>query len=171
MWLGTCIGKRNYHYFFAFVSLLWIEITLSMTLSVLNLYLHFQLAQDEWASKQAAATSYSEEPPTLIDSLAAYPFSLILLVYSLVFFVFLTVLVAFHTILICESKTTQEKLKRDKGVARGTYSRSPHRHGGNKCCSNWTNCSKALCARTTIYDSKMSWELYLYSLGYLEELN
>lgn len=108
MWLGTCIGKRNYHYFFAFVTLLWIEITLSMTLSVLNLYLHFQLVQEEWARKHSGTvgTSYPEDPPTLIDSLAAYPFSLILLVYSLIFFIFLTVLVAFHTVLIFESKTT-----------------------------------------------------------------
>lgn len=56
-------------------------------------------------------------------------------------------------------------------MASGSYSRSPHRHGGNKCCSNLTNCGKALCARTAIYNSKMTWELYLYSLGYLDELN
>lgn len=114
---------------------------------------------------------FDGEQPTLIDSLAAYPFSIILLVYSLIFFIFLTVLVGFHTILICESKTTQEKLKRDKGVVVGSYSRSPHRHGGNKCCSNLTNCRKVLCARTAQYQSKMTWELYLYSLGYLDELN
>ena len=95
-----------------------------------------------------------------------------MLVYSFIFFIFLTVLFVFHAILICEGKTTQEKLKRDKGVARGSYSLSPHRHFGNAPCSSLLNCKKILCGGPAmLYHSKMSWELYLYSLGYLEELN
>jgi hypothetical protein len=43
MWLGTCIGKNNYHYFFTFVSLLWIEIVITILLCFKNLYLHLQL--------------------------------------------------------------------------------------------------------------------------------
>ena len=41
VWLGTCIGKRNYHYFYTFVTLLWTEIILAMTLSVASISIHY----------------------------------------------------------------------------------------------------------------------------------
>ena len=92
-----------------------------------------------------------------------------LLLYALVFFIFLSVLLGFHTLLIGEFKTTQEKLKRDKGLASGVYSQSPYRYGGSRCCAYCTNCWKALCGRRNLYHSKMSWELYLGSLGFVDE--
>ena len=109
------------------------------------------------------------EEPQWIDALGAAPFSPALLLYALVFLIFLTVLLGFHTMLIGDFKTTQEKLKRDKGLASGRTSQSPFRYGGSRTCAYCTNFWKALCGRRNVYNSKMSWELYLNSLGLLEE--
>ena len=81
----------------------------------------------------------------------------------------MTVLHGFHCILIGDFKTTQEKLKKDKGYVSGAYISSPHRYGGNNMCSCCENFSKALCCRRNVYHSKMSWELYISSLGMTEE--
>ena len=43
VWLGTCIGKRNYHYFYAFVGTLWFNMILAIFLSVSSLILHVDL--------------------------------------------------------------------------------------------------------------------------------
>ena len=104
-------------------------------------------------------------------SIASYPFSVVVIIYAFVFVVFLTVLFVFHTSLISEFKTTQEKLKQDKGLATGNYVNCPHRYDGNKFFSILNNFKKALCCRNNKYFSKITWELYLYSMGYADELN
>ena len=104
-------------------------------------------------------------------SIASYPFSVVLIIYAFVFVIFLTVLFVFHTSLISEFKTTQEKLKQDRGLATGNYVNCPHRYDGNKFFSILSNFKKALCCRNNKYFSKITWELYLYSMGYADELN
>jgi hypothetical protein len=41
MWLGTCVGKNNYHNFFAFVVITFLEIMLTLSLAVKNISYHF----------------------------------------------------------------------------------------------------------------------------------
>lgn len=146
MWLGTCIGKKNYHYFFAFVSLLWIEIILSLILCFENLYLHQSLYPD-------------------INSLKQYPYTCILIIYGLIFSIFVTVLLFFHINLISDFKSTQEKLKKDKGISDNTFSMSPYSY--QSIITNWL---KTLCTRRNRYKSKMTWEFYNYSKGNTESL-
>lgn len=162
-WLGTCIGKRNYHYFYAFVALLWSLICLSIANAVLSLFLDFDNQQTEY--DVATTLGEAADEPSVAQALLNQVFSPILVAYALVFLIFLSVLLGFHTILISEFKTTQEKLKRDKDLASGVHSQSPHRYGGSRICSFFENCGKALCCRRNQYDSKLSWELYINSLG------
>jgi hypothetical protein len=62
-------------------------------------------------------------------------------------------------------------LKRDKGLASGIYANSPNRYGGNKCFSNFTNFKKSTICINNKYFSKITWELYLFSMGFADELN
>lgn len=169
VWLGTCIGKRNYHYFYAFVTALWLLIVLNMVLAVQSLIIIFAKKQAEYNLAKTGQSPNDLEEPSWVDALGAAPFSPVLLLYAFVFLIFLTVLLGFHTLLIGDFKTTQERLKRDKGLASGRTSQSPFRYGGSRMCAYCMNCWKALCGRRNIYHSKMSWELYLNSLGLIEE--
>lgn len=108
---------------------------------------------------------WAEEENGLVDTLKDYPLSFGLIVYGMVFGAFVTVLFMFHTVLISEFKTTQEKLKKDKGLAKGQYRASPHSY-----TSLVTNCCRTLCSRRNTFDSLITWELYLYSKGDHEQL-
>lgn len=89
MWLGTCIGKRNYHYFYAFVGFLELEVVVALILCFANIRMH-------WA----------EEENGLVDTLKEYPLSFGLIAYGAIFGAFVTVLFLFHTVLISDFKTT-----------------------------------------------------------------
>lgn len=83
-----------------------------------------------------------------------------MIVYGLIFSIFVTVLFLFHVNLISDFKSTQEKLKKDKGISENTYSMNPYSYQ-----SGWTNWIKTLCSRRNKYYSKISWEFYQYSKG------
>jgi palmitoyltransferase ZDHHC9/14/18 len=100
MWLGTCIGKNNYHTFFYFVSSLWLEIILTLALCFKNLDLHRELSGENG----------------FFNSFKAYPFTFIIILYAVLFLIFTSVLFLFHVNLISDFKSTQEKLKVDKGI-------------------------------------------------------
>jgi palmitoyltransferase ZDHHC9/14/18 len=164
-WLGTCIGKRNYHCFYAFVLVLWCLICLSIANAILCVFLDLMEQQYEFdrAVVDPARVDSAVEP-SLTQALLNELVSPILAVYCIIFLIFLSVLLGFHTILISESKTTQEKLKRDKDIASGAYSGSPHRYGGSRFCAFFENLGKAVCCRRNPYDSKLTWELYITSV-------
>lgn len=85
-WLGTCIGKRNYHYFFTFLFTLWTEIVLSLVLAVSNISLHLDQQEEESSSITETATEY--------------PFSFFVLGYACFFLLFVSILFFFHCFLI-----------------------------------------------------------------------
>ena len=60
-------------------------------------------------------TSDSVKEISFGDSLSAYPMSAFNIIYAFIFSLFVTALFGFHTFLIKDYKTTQERLKRDKG--------------------------------------------------------
>jgi hypothetical protein len=93
------------------------------------------------------------------------PIQLILAGYAIFFLLFVSLLFGFHSMLISSFKTTQEKLKADKGEATGKYRANPYMY--SSFCLNWR---RSLCCRRRPYNSKITWELYLYSLGFTEKL-
>ena len=66
------------------------------------------------------------EEPTFLHTMEAYPFSMFVIIYGLVMGLFVTMLLLFHTHLITNFKSTQEQLKKDKGVCGDRFSSSPY---------------------------------------------
>jgi uncharacterized membrane protein YeiB len=96
----------------------------------------------------------------------AYPFSMFIIFYGAVMGLFVTVLMLFHVSLITEFKSTQEKLKKDKGMTADKFTNAPFSY--QSILKNWI---KTLCSRRNKYKSKISWELYKWSTGNIEALN
>lgn len=131
-------------------------------MAAISLVLDFNNQKTEYDYYSEAGYQDIDEP-SFVQALINYWWSPILIIYALVFFIFLSILLGFHTLLIAEFKTTQEKLKRDKDVASGIYSESPHRYGGSNAMAWCENFKKALCCRRNIYESRLSWELFITS--------
>lgn len=107
-----------------------------------------------------------QELPTFFHTMQAYPFSMFIMIYGVVMGIFVTILMLFHVALINEFKTTQERLKKDKGTNNDKFSMSPHSH--QSLITNWV---RTLCNRKSQYKSKISWELLHWSKGDLSVLN
>jgi palmitoyltransferase ZDHHC9/14/18 len=151
IWLGTCIGKRNYLTFYWFLFTLWIEIIITLVLSFTNISMHYSLQESE--------------EPSMLDSIKTYPFSVVLILYGIFFGLFVSILFIFHSILITSFKTTQERLKKDKGEASGTFRANPYMYS-----RTIKNVCRSICWRTRKSKSKLTWELYIYSLGLKDDL-
>jgi hypothetical protein len=100
-----------------------------------------------------------------MNAIKAYPFTIVTIGYAIMFLLFVTALLCFHTVLIKDAKTTQEKLKQEPGEATGHFKSNPYSYS-----STFKNISSTLCCRPRKSHSKLTWELYLYSLGLMEEL-
>jgi len=100
-----------------------------------------------------------------VDALKEYPFSIAVIGYAGFFLIFVSILFCFHNVLILTSKTTQEKLKKDKGIVTGKLRANPYMYP-----TAWKNIGRTLCCRKLKAKSKITWELYNYSFGLKEEL-
>jgi hypothetical protein len=67
--------------------------------------------------------------------------------------------------LISDYKSTQEKLKKDKGICENEFSKNPYSY--QNCVKNWI---RTLWVRKNHYFSKITWEFYMYSKGETEQL-
>jgi palmitoyltransferase ZDHHC9/14/18 len=85
VWLGTCIGKRNYGYFLGFIFSLLILILLSLYLGFASILLYRNELIDGNIIEQ---------------SLSKFPFSVVVILMSLVFGLFVLLLSIFHCRLV-----------------------------------------------------------------------
>jgi len=104
-WIGTCVGERNYKYFFGFLSTLTLYNLVIFSGSVLQLV--------EEAVTQAKSRGYDKREwivglPTAIEK---YPISVFLLLYTGSIFVSLSPLMLYHAHLIGINQTTNENIK------------------------------------------------------------
>ncbi|CAI2386267.1 unnamed protein product [Moneuplotes crassus] len=113
-WLGTCIGKRNYKYFFIFINLLSFLIISCFLLSILEIFLRVNEYKDEGHNlNKALRLTFSKAP---------YP--LIFIALCLLSSSFVILLCGYHHKLLYKSLTTNEDLK---GVYGNTLMYNPNK--------------------------------------------
>ena len=141
-WTGTCIGRRNYRYFYLFVNLcsvLCITIFVSSLLLIKN-----EVDKQKVDADGDVVDQEGKRYDNLFTALSLYPGAPILMTYSLFAFFSVFGLSVFHTMLICIGETTAENLK---GVfwdsSAGKKLPNKDDEGSVK------NCTKLWCGNTT----------------------
>ncbi|XP_063218838.1 palmitoyltransferase ZDHHC18 isoform X2 [Bacillus rossius redtenbacheri] len=125
-WVGNCVGKRNYRYFYMFIVSLAFLCVFIFACAVTHLIL---LTKDE---KKPFLEAIKDSPASVIVSVVCF-FS----VWSVLG------LAGFHTYLTTSNQTTNEDIKGSFSSKRGQESFNPYSHG-NICA----NCMYVLCGPT-----------------------
>eukprot|EP00347_Sterkiella_histriomuscorum_P002699 403367148 len=115
IWLGTCVGKRNYLHFMTFISLLFIYGVYVMVFCALSIA--YRGVQTNDAS----------------DGFGDRWYAIVIFVYVMIFMCFVTILTLYHYKIILKNETTNENLK-------GTgeqISFKPYRSNKGKCGHLW----------------------------------
>ncbi|MBN3274043.1 ZDH14 palmitoyltransferase, partial [Polyodon spathula] len=121
-WVGNCVGKRNYRFFYMFI----------LSLSFLTIFIFaFVIAHVIHRSHQTGFLN------ALKDSPARYPFTGLVCFFSVWSIVGLS---GFHTYLISSNQTTNEDIKGSWSTKRGKENYNPYSHGNIV-----SNCCVALC--------------------------
>mmetsp|Transcript_23885 Transcript_23885/g.27068 ORF Transcript_23885/g.27068 Transcript_23885/m.27068 type:complete len:509 (-) Transcript_23885:199-1725(-) len=100
-WIGTCVGKRNYRYFFGFIVVSFLQGLVLLPMCLLELIVRTNNIADESGDRETA----------VFEAIAENPASLILIVILIPATLFLVGLVPYHVYLTCVGQTTNENLK------------------------------------------------------------
>ncbi|XP_029452581.1 probable palmitoyltransferase ZDHHC14 isoform X2 [Rhinatrema bivittatum] len=120
-WVGNCVGKRNYRFFYMFI----------LSLSFLTVFIFaFVITHVILRSQQAGFLSALKDSPASVLEAVVCFFS----VWSIVG------LSGFHTYLISSNQTTNEDIKGSWSSKRGKENYNPYSYG-----NIFTNCCAALC--------------------------
>ena len=101
-WIGGCVGKRNYIYFFLFLIILNIKNIFLMVFAIIHICMTYVKTKDEekttkaWVSKK-------------LDSIIP---SLFTIIFLTVIMIFTTGLILYHISLILYNRTTKEEIKK-----------------------------------------------------------
>ncbi|XP_032634242.1 palmitoyltransferase ZDHHC14 isoform X1 [Chelonoidis abingdonii] len=120
-WVGNCVGKRNYRFFYMFI----------LSLSFLTVFIFaFVITHVILRSQQAGfLNALKDSPASVLEAVVCF-FS----VWSIVG------LSGFHTYLISSNQTTNEDIKGSWSNKRGKENYNPYSYG-----NIFTNCCAALC--------------------------
>ncbi|XP_027407733.1 probable palmitoyltransferase ZDHHC14 isoform X5 [Bos indicus x Bos taurus] len=120
-WVGNCVGKRNYRFFYMFI----------LSLSFLTVFIFaFVITHVILRSQQAGfLNALKDSPASVLEAVVCF-FS----VWSIVG------LSGFHTYLISSNQTTNEDIKGSWSNKRGKENYNPYSYG-----NIFTNCCVALC--------------------------
>ncbi|XP_069463826.1 palmitoyltransferase ZDHHC14 isoform X1 [Ambystoma mexicanum] len=120
-WVGNCVGKRNYRFFYMFI----------LSLSFLTVFIFaFVITHVILRAQQAGFLSAIKDSPASVLEAVVCFFS----VWSIVG------LSGFHTYLISSNQTTNEDIKGSWSSKRGKDNYNPYSYG-----NIYTNCCSALC--------------------------
>lgn len=122
-WVGNCVGRRNYRYFYLFI----------VSLALLCIFI-FSCVITRLVYEARTKESF---PDTLRDS----PASVIEIVICFFSLWSILGLAGFHTYLTTANQTTNEDIKGSFSSRRGQDMRNPYSQG-----SCWSNCASVLCS-------------------------
>ena len=105
-WIGTCVGKRNYHYFFFF--LIFLNLTQIFVGIFSLIYIPARIAHDMINFKKNSLYKGKEIQISFANVLVA----IWLLCYIALSMIFTTGLLLFHIKILKQDKTTKEELKK-----------------------------------------------------------
>ncbi|TNV81224.1 hypothetical protein FGO68_gene816 [Halteria grandinella] len=145
LWLGTCIGERNYSYFYTFVASLFALISSEIALCVIQICRAYQMLESK---EQSVARAIGQAIPEF--SIACY---------ALLFELFIGALFGYHTSLVWRNVTTQEQIKK-------IYQNRTH--SPFSYLSLYLNCCRKKLFRFSTRKTLMTKELLLLSKGDLE---
>ena len=105
VWLGTCVGKLNYTYFYHFVMTTFIYIILVIVLTCISISVTSEVVYSE----------YTLEPELDRQKFWKNLPKIILLIFAFIFLIMLGGLYIGHIVFMCHyKKTTNEALKRSE---------------------------------------------------------
>ena len=101
-WIGGCVGKRNYIYFFLFLIILNIKNIFLMVFAIIHICMTYVNAKDE---KKTNSAWVSKKLDSIIPSLFT-------IIFLTVIMIFTTGLILYHISLILYNRTTKEEIKK-----------------------------------------------------------
>eukprot|EP00357_Protocruzia_adherens_P032504 CAMPEP_0115002942 /NCGR_PEP_ID=MMETSP0216-20121206/18302_1 /TAXON_ID=223996 /ORGANISM="Protocruzia adherens, Strain Boccale" /LENGTH=580 /DNA_ID=CAMNT_0002368625 /DNA_START=35 /DNA_END=1777 /DNA_ORIENTATION=+ len=129
-WVGNCIGKRNYKYFYTFV----VSLAMCCILYLTTTIIHIVDLSNEALDDDEDLSGFEG----FIEAIEQAPISLILALFVFFWMFFVLGLCGFHAYLITTNQTTHEQLK-------GSWAKAPSGNPFSKPCK--TSCMQKLCTK------------------------
>jgi palmitoyltransferase ZDHHC9/14/18 len=109
-WTGTCIGKRNYRYFFGFVSCTTMLCLYAAICCVIEIIVFIWRATLPEKDSRSYKYHDMDTGQAFVQSMLSSPLSYIIIIYGFVMALSVGGLMCFHTYLICKNVTTYESI-------------------------------------------------------------
>jgi hypothetical protein len=120
-WLGNCVARRNYIYYYTFITLLNFLCMYLVSLSVV----HIVYSTEDFLKIYTHFDEDKKVPNALVSSKGSCIVSIFVIIFNFFMMIFVTGLFVYHSILICFNLTTKEELKKSfKGPVGNPYNMS-----------------------------------------------